>query len=145
MSGATRDSWSYYRRGIVVILTSTFILTAVLVGVIAFFSNTVSGIRGRFPWYVLGSGVIFVGVILLLEHHESSGRTIIITALSSTIVGLFGIVFSFEGVMFAIQYPEQVFVSQLIIYLFAAGLFSTGVFYWGVNHWREFSKPDSEL
>lgn len=134
----------YYKRGVVITLGSTLVLTASLIGILAFMSNSVTGLNNRLPWYAVGAGIIFVGTILLLEFNESSGQTIIITASGTTLLGLIGIVLAAEGVIFTINYPERVVLSDLLVYLFAAGLFSTGVFYWGVNHWREYSNSTEE-
>lgn len=141
--GAPRD---FYVRGLVIILTSTFVLTAAFVGVLAIVSGRIDGVPGRLPWYVLISGLIFTATMLLLERNETSGRTIIVTALAIAVLGFIVATFAAEGLLYTIRNPELVVVSQLVLYFFAAGLFGTGIAYWGVNHWREFSSqpPDTQ-
>lgn len=134
-----RDSALFYRRGAVIILCSTVTLTAAFVGLFAFASGRTTGFRARVPWYVLVSAALFTAVILLLERQESSGRTIIVTALAVDAIGTIVASLAIEGVLYAAANPREVFVSQLVLYFLAAALFGTGLAYWGVRHWREFS------
>lgn len=126
----------------------TLLLTASFIGVLAFISGSgyISNLQSRMPWYIVIAAVGFVGTIILLEANDSSGRVILITAAITTLITAILIPLAVEGILFAFQFPEKVFVSQLVLYFFAAGLIGTGLGYWGINHWREFTgQPPSRL
>jgi hypothetical protein len=65
------------------------------------------------------------------------GSTIITTTVVVSAVMLVVISLSVEGLLFGLQFQEQLF-SNLLPYFLAAGLISTGLIIWAVRHWREF-------
>lgn len=127
------------RTRIGVIGANTLLLTASFVGVLAFVSGAVTDLPARLPWYFVVGAVLFVGTIVVLEEQELPGRTVILTATVVAAVGFLAVVFAVEGVLFAVDRPEALVVSRLLLYFLAAGLVGTGVGYWGLNHWRELS------
>lgn len=128
-----------YRRTIVLVSGSTLVLTAMLIGVLALLEASTTGIEERIPWYFVVAGAIFVASILLLETHTGDGRRILVTAVIVTATGFLLLLLSVEGLIFMIRYPEEVLVSQLVLYFVAAGFLATGFGYWTLNHWREFT------
>lgn len=129
----------FFSRVLFVIGFCTVLLTASFVGVLAVLSTEVTGVADRLPWYIVLAAGVFVGTIVLLEESGSDGGTIIVSAILLGGLGFVLVALAVEGFIYAVTYPELVFVSQLVLYLLAAGLIGTGVGYWAVNHWREFS------
>ncbi|WP_424003327.1 hypothetical protein ACOZ4I_04155 [Haloarcula salina] len=129
----------FLRRVVLVIGGCTIGLTAAFVGVLAVLSGEIQSVSSRVPWYLVGGALLFVATIVLLDENDADGRTIIVSALVVSVVGFGLLTLAVEGIRFAIMRPELVFVSQLVLYLFAAGLIGTGVGYWALRHWREFS------
>lgn len=121
------------------IAACTVVLTASFLGVVAIMSRDITGFQSRIPWYLLLGAVVFVAAIVLLEDHGADGREILLTAVVSGVTGLVVGVLSVEGVIFTVRYPEEVFVSRLVVYFLAAGLIGTGIAYWSLRHWREFT------
>jgi hypothetical protein len=121
-----------------VIAGSTLALTAAFVGVVALLDGTTAGIGDRFPFYVLAGAVVFVASLLLLDHDEVSGRTVIVATLVIAVTAFVVVGLGVEGVWYAYRVPGDVFGDQLVVYFLAAGLICTGLTYWGLNHWREF-------
>lgn len=141
-AGSRRE---FFLRVLLVVGVSTVLLTASFVGVLAVLNGEFETASGRIPWYFVIAAGVFVATIILLEEGGADGSTIIISALLFSSLG-FGLVsLAVEGVIFAINYPELVFISQLVLYFFAAGLIGTGIGYWALNHWREFSKTSGAL
>lgn len=134
------DPQRFYKRGAIIITSSTLVLTLTFLGVLAVMAGSVSGFSGRVPWYVLVAAAVFAGVILLMEWNETAGRIIIVSAAVSSALSFVVLSLAVEGVLFAIEHPEEVITSQLVLYFVAAGLFGTGLAYWGINHWREFTQ-----
>lgn len=134
---------SFLRVG-ALILGCTLLLTASFVGILAVFSGDVTTFKSRIPWYLLIGAAVFVGTIVLLEENGAHGRTILATALLTTVLAFILVSLGVEGFIFTLENPDTVFVSQLVLYLLAAGLIGTGVGYWGLNHWREFSATGNE-
>lgn len=128
----------------ILICGCTVVLTASFVGIIAAFSGEISGVGGRTPWYVLAAASVFVATIVLLEMNDADGRTIISSSVFAGVASFIAIVFGVEGLIFTVNNPGTVFVSQLLLYFVAAALVATGVGFWGLRHWREFIKPSSE-
>lgn len=129
----------FFLRVGILIVACTVLLTASFIGVVAVLRGQLTSVGGRVPAYLLVAAVAFVGTVVLLEAYESSGRTIIVTA---SIMGLLTVVLiplGVEGLLFALEHPDAVLNSQLILYLVAAALIGTGLGYWGLNHWREFT------
>lgn len=135
----------FYVRALLLIGGCTILLTASFIGVLAFLSGEVQAASSRIPWYLVIAALIFVATIILLEEGGDDGSTIIIAALLFSVLGFILVSLAVEGVFFAVSYPELVFVSQLVLYFFAAGLIGTGVGYWALNHWREFSNSSGAL
>ena len=126
-----------------VIVTCTLVLTANFVGIIAAIEGDLSDFADRTPWYLLVSAAVFVSTIVLLELNDADGRTIIASALFAGVVSFFLVIFGVEGLIYTFQNPGRVFVSQLILYFFAAALVATGVGFWALRHWREFIRNPS--
>ena len=121
------------------IIGCTILLTANFIGFLATIDGRIDGSRSRIAWYLVLSAVFFVVTIVLLELNNADGRTIIVSAVVTSVVSFILVFFSIEGLLFAIEHPEEIIVSQLIIYFFAAALVATGIGYWGLRHWREFT------
>lgn len=121
------------------IIGCTILLTATFVGFLALVGGRIEGSNSRIPWYIVLSATLFVATIVLLEFNDADGKTILVSAIVTGAISFVLIFFSIEGLIFAINYPEEVFVSQLVIYFFAAALVATGIGYWGLRHWREFT------
>lgn len=134
------DPRTYYKRGALIMGSSTLILTFSFIGILALISDEIVGVSDRVAWYIIAAALVFAATILLLEREESSGRTIIVSALVSSAIAFLVLALAIEGVLFAVNHPDAVITSKLVLYMFAAGLFGTGIAYWGLNHWREFSE-----
>lgn len=136
---------SFFLRVLLVIGSCTLLLTASFVGVLAVLNGEAQPAASRIPWYLVVAAAVFVGTIILLEESGTEGSTIIVSAMLFSLLALALVSLAVEGVMFAVEYPELVFVSRLVLYFFAAGLIGTGVGYWALNHWREFSRSRGSL
>lgn len=123
---------------VLLIAVSTVFLTASFIGIVSFLSGDIGNVRSRLPWYLVVGGLAFVSSIVLLEAQGSDGRTIIVTSLTSMVTLFILTVLAFEGVLFALDEPQLVFNTQLILYFFSAALVGVGIGYWGLLHWREF-------
>lgn len=121
-----------------VIGASTIVVTLSFIGILALVSEGPGGLGERIPFYLILMGLAFVSTILILEYYQTDGQIIIITASVIGFLTLIAATLSVEGVLYAVAYPEDVLVSQLVYYFVAAGLISTGLGFWAVNHWREF-------
>lgn len=126
------------------IAACTVLLTASFVGFIAALSGEVHGFDNRVPWYLALAAVVFVVTIVLLELNDAGGKTIIFSALVFGVISFVLFFLGFEGIVFTIQHPDQIFPSKLIIYFFSAALVATGLGYWGLRHWREFTASGPE-
>ena len=126
-------------RGAGLVAASTVIVTVAFVGLLAVVSGETSGLADRFPFYVVVLSIAFTALILTLERYLADGRNILLTAvvLSITIAIVVGL--DVEGILFAIENPDQLVASRLVLYLLAAGCLCTGLVYWSVHHWREFT------
>lgn len=142
---ATSSRRAFFLRVVLLIGVCTFVLTSSFVGILALLSGEVGALSGRIPWYFVVTALLFVGTIILLEENDADGRTIIVSAMVFAVIGMLVLSLAVEGFMFALEYPDMVFVSQLVLYFFAAGLIGTGLGYWGLNHWREFTNGRSGL
>lgn len=137
--GARPAEFGFYTRVSIAISACTLVLTASFLGLLAIISGKIDGVQSRIPWYLLLGALVFVATIVILENYGADGREIIVT---STVSGLTGLVVGFlavEGLFFTYRFPEEVFVSRLVVYFLAAGLIGTGVAYWSLRHWREFT------
>lgn len=136
---ALRSDNDFLRRAIPLIGGSTFVLTASFVGLLAVLTGSAEGIGNRVPYYLVVMGVAFVVTIILLEEHGTESRVIIVTAAVFSLLTVIATGLSVEGVLYAVRFPEQVFVDQLVFYFVAAALIGTGIGYWAIQHWREFT------
>lgn len=126
-------------RAIVPIAGSTVLLTAAFLGVLAVLTNQVSGFTDRFPLYVLLMAIGFVAALFLLERPNLEGTQILVATLGLTVTLFVIVTLAGEGINFAMNNPEEVFVTNLIIYLVAAALIGSGLAFWSVRHWREYA------
>lgn len=126
-------------RAIVPIAGSTVLLTAAFLGVLAVLTNQVSGFTDRFPLYVLLMAIGFVAALFLLERPNLEGTQILVATLGLTVTLFIIVTLAGEGINFAMNNPEEVFVTNLIIYLVAAALIGSGLAFWSVRHWREYA------
>lgn len=122
----------------------TLLLTASFIGILALLSGNIGNYQARVPWYLVAGALVFVGTIVLLEETGSAGRPILGTAVLTAVLMFSLVALGVEGVLFTLENPETVFVSRLVLYLFAAGLIGTGIGYWGLKHWREFTAGTSD-
>lgn len=125
------------------IIGCTILLTASFVGFFTALSGRISGYESRIAWYVVAVATLFVGTIVLLELNGTDGKTIIVSAVVTGAISFVLIFFSIEGLIFAVNHPGEMLLSQLIVYFFAAALVATGLGYWGLRHWREFTEQSS--
>jgi hypothetical protein len=126
-----------------VISACTLLLTSSFVGFIAAIDGELANFGNRVPWYIVVAAVTFVATIVLLELNDADGKTIIVSATFTGVMSYFLTFFGVEGFLFALENPQEVIVSRLIIYFFAAALVATGLGYWGLRHWREFTVNES--
>lgn len=122
------------------VIVSALVLTASFVGLFAFASGQTGQVGSRVPYYLLVMATAFVTTILLLENHRDDGRLILMTTVIVATITFVVVVLATEGIIFAIEYPNQVFSSQIVLYLLAASLVGTGLGFWGLRHWREFTQ-----
>lgn len=130
----------YIARTSALVAVFTVVLTTNFVGIMSILTGEASGTTARLPGYVLLTAVIFVAVILTMEAAEADGHLVIRAAIVSGLLGFVLVVFGGEGLIFAIEQPEEVFDSQLLLYFVSAAVIATGLGYWGLRHWREFSR-----
>ncbi|MFB6104621.1 MAG: hypothetical protein ABEJ57_05985 [Halobacteriaceae archaeon] len=119
------------------IVASTAILTAAFVGILGLVTGEVTAIGTRLPYYVVLAGLLFVASVITLTRYGSPAETVVVGSTGIALVGFTFILLDGEGVLFALQEPDMVFGSQLVLYFFAAGLIATGLAYWLVNYWRD--------
>lgn len=131
----------YYVRTGVLAGASTIVLTASFIGILAFMEGQLTGLSGRVPWYLVLAALVFTGTVVFLERNDADGSIIIGTALALALIAFALSMLTIEGVLYTAANPEEVFVSQLVLYLLAAGLVGTGFGYWAIKHWREFTSP----
>lgn len=129
---------SALRRGRALVIGSSGLLTAALIGIIAVVSSGIEGFGGRVPFYLLASAITFVVLVVGFEEREFDGQTILLstvglTAVLGVLVALVG-----EGLVYTFRHPAAVLTSRLLLYLLATGIVCTGLVYWGLRHWREF-------
>ena len=120
---------------------STIVLTASFIGLLAFIEGDLSGITSRAPWYLVFAALVFMATVVFLERNDVVGRVIIGTAIALAVVSFTISMLMVEGLIYTFRNPEEVFVSQLVLYFLAAGLVGTGFGYWAIKHWREFTSP----
>ncbi len=138
-SGDDAGRREFILRAGLVIAGSTFALTAAFVGVVALLNGAAADLTNRFPFYVLAGAVVFVGSLLLLDHEDVEGRTVIVATVVLGVTALVVVGLGVEGILYAYTDTSEVFGDRLVVYFVAAGLICTGLTYWGLNHWREFT------
>jgi len=126
-------------RGAGLVAASTVVVAVAFVGLLAVVSGDIAGIADRFPFYVVVLSIAFTALILTLERYLADGRNILLTAVVLSITVAVVVALDIEGVLFAIENPDQLVASRLLLYLLAAGCLCTGLVYWSVHHWREFT------
>ena len=124
------------------IISSTIILTASFIGILSFLDGNTTGLSARNPYYLVFAALIFTVSVIFLERNDVAGRIIIATAIAMGVASFILLALAFEGIIYTVNNPEEVFVSQLILYFIAAGLVGTGFGYWALKHWRELTSPD---
>ena len=127
----------FFVRVSVVVAIATLFLTASFVGLLALLNGDLRGSSSRIAWYLTIAAVAFVGVIILLETQDAAGTSIITTAAIVAALVLVLVSLGVEGLLYAVRNPAAVFVSQTILYFFAAALIGSGIGYWALRHWRE--------
>ncbi len=136
---ARTDRQSFYTRISIVMAACTLVLTFSFIGILAIVAGEMSQPTRRLPWYLVLAAGAFVATIIILEAYGATGREIIVTATITTIWAFLIVTLSVEGIIYTIRHPEEVFVSQLVLYFLAAGLLGSGIAYWALHHWREFT------
>ena len=142
---ALDETQRFYFRITVIIALCTLIITFSFLGVLAFIAGEPEAPLARLPWYLVIGAAAFVASIVLLEQMGGRSRDTLVTA---TVNGVFVIIIatlSVEGFLYTVRNPEEVFVSQLVLYFIAAGLAGTGVAYWALRHWREYTVSGDRL
>lgn len=115
----------------------TLVLTASFLGLVSLTTGTATDIGARLPYYVLVMALAFVAGVVGLDTRRREGRRLLVAAVGLAL-GVFAIAsLGTEGVVYALQSPERVVASQLLVYFLAAGLVGTGVAYWALQYWRE--------
>ncbi|MFC5972172.1 hypothetical protein ACFPYI_12600 [Halomarina salina] len=126
------------QRAVALVVGSTVLVTLALLGIVAILRGQVVGQGGRLPIYLFGSSVVFVALVFTFERRGFDGRRIITSTLGLTLVGGTLLFLVGEGTVYVLTYYEEVFSTQLVLYLLSIGLVWTGIVYWGLSHWREF-------
>lgn len=121
------------------VVASTLAVTVAFLGLLALLTGRSSGVADRFPIYVVVGSVAFTVLILTLERYLADGRNILLTAVVLSITIAVVVALDVEGLLYAVQNPDEIVASELIFYFLAAGCLCTGLVYWSVNHWREFT------
>lgn len=127
----------FFVRVSVVVAVATLFLTASFVGLLALLNGDLRGSSSHIAWYLTVAAVAFVGVIILLETQDAAGTSIITTAAIVAALVFVLVSLGVEGLLYTVRNPAAVFVSQTILYFFAAALIGSGVGYWALRHWRE--------
>lgn len=135
----------YFARTTGLATASTLVLTASFIGILSFIEDATIGLWGRIPWYLVAAAILFTATVVLLERHDANGKVIIGTATISGAIAFVVIMLMIEGLFFMFRNPEDVFVTQYVLYFLAAGLLGTGIGYWGIQHWREFTPEQTGL
>lgn len=124
-------------RACAIILGFTVVLTADFVGVLALVSSPAPDVAARVPLYTLAMAGAFVATIYGFVRYGADARTVLLSATGFGVAAFVLVGLAVEGLVFAIDHPEDVFGSQLVVYFLAAGLIGTGIGYWLVAYWRD--------
>lgn len=125
------------------VVVATLAVTVAFLGLLSVVTGRSSGLVARFPAYVVVLSIAFTGLVLTLERYLADGRSILLAAVVLSITIAVVVALDVEGLLYAIDNPDQIVASRLILYLLAAGCLCTGLVYWGINHWREFLDDDT--
>lgn len=128
-----------FRVSVLVVLFS-FLLTAAMYGVVAVFVEGVENLTTRVPYYVVVGALVFVISMFVLEDPSESGLPIITTTTGLGVAGFLLAGFAWEGLRYAVYFPEKLLASSLVLYFLAAALICTATGYWSLHHWREFAE-----
>lgn len=134
------DRRRYFGRTVGLAGASTIVITASFLGVLSVIESGFSALGDRIPWYLVGTSLIFLGLVFVLEDQGVEGREIIAITSVVSALALVVIALSVEGLYFAAQNPKSIITSTTVLYFLAAGMFGTGIGYWGIKHWREFTQ-----
>lgn len=124
---------------VALVAASTLVIASAMMGGLAILTGAAEGIGSRVPFYVLGGAAVFTALVVYLEMHVDDGLLIISVSLAVGIVAFVLIALGVEGLYFSVRKPDRM-LSNLSVYLLAAGLISTGIIFWAVRHWREFTR-----
>lgn len=122
------------------VLSSTVVLTACFLGLLAVVLGATGPVSGRLPVYVFAMALAFSGTVIGLEQGRYRGRRVIVAAVAVGVTSFVTVSLAAEGVLYASRNPGDVVASELLFYFLAAGLIGTGLGYWGLQHWREFRR-----
>jgi Co/Zn/Cd efflux system component len=134
---------TFLTRRVLAVIAMTGVLTAAFVGVLGLMSGAQLDIASRLPAYVLVLGVVFVATILRLDTPDRDGAKVLVATASIALIVFVAVGLATEGVVYAIQKPNTVITSQLVLYFAAAAMVCTGVVVWSLHHWREFARNNS--
>ncbi|MEF8775965.1 MAG: hypothetical protein V5A43_05625 [Haloarculaceae archaeon] len=124
---------------VALVVASTLVIASAMMGGLAILTGAAEGVGYRVPFYVLGGAAVFTGLVIYLEMHVDDGLLIISVSLAVGLVAFVLITLGVEGLYFSVRKPDRM-LSNLSVYLLAAGLISTGIIFWAVRHWREFTR-----
>ena len=124
---------------VALVAASTLLIASAMMGGLSILTGEAAGFAGRVPFYVLGGAAVFTGLVVWLELQLDDGLTIISVSLAVGVVAFVLLGLGIEGLFYSLQDLDRM-VSNVSVYLLAAGLISTGVIFWAVRHWREFTR-----
>lgn len=124
-------------RGLVLVLLATACVTLSFVGLLSIVEGH-ARLLARLPYYLVVTGAVFAGFVVVLEHYIGDGTRIILTSVITATVAGVVVSLAVEGLSYAVRFPGELVASQVALYMLAAGFICTGMVYWGVRHWREF-------
>lgn len=130
----------YLTRVGLLVVASTFVLTAAFLGVVQLASGNVTGTGNRVPYYALGGAIVFVATMVALEDPGAGGLSVLTATIGVSVLGFALLTLGGEGFVYAVRNPRSIVGSHLVVYFLAAGLVCTGTAYWSLHHWREFAE-----
>ena len=119
---------------------SALALTLAFLGVVAFATGEAAGFGDRVSFYVLGAAVTFAAALIGLDRRARDGRDLLGVAVGLAVVAFCLVTLGVEGLAYAASRPDEVLLSNTLLYLLSAALFATGLGYWGLAHWKEFAR-----
>lgn len=106
-------------------------LVGLAVGAASLVTGATSGLRFRFPMYVLAGAVVFAGALLAMAHSPQNGRAVLRRAALAGLSGFTVVALGTEAVVYAL-----VVASGLSLYLLSGAVVALGFGYWSVRNWR---------